>query len=54
MWMKLQTKRLSPKENLICRHMKYKLVMFLMADEMCQNIYIMDTSGILGSQTKSV
>lgn len=38
MWMKLQTKRISPKENLISTHLKYKLVMLLVADEGCQHI----------------
>lgn len=27
----------------MCIHLKYKLVMLLMADEVCQNIYVMDT-----------
>lgn len=47
MWMKLQTKRISPKENLICTHLKYKLAMHRLADEVCHSIYIMEPSGVV-------
>lgn len=42
--MKLQTKRISPTENLICTHLKYNRVLLLMADEVLPK-YITATPG---------
>lgn len=38
MWLKLQPKRISSKENLVCPHLKYNCVMLLMVGEVCQKI----------------
>lgn len=38
--MKLGAKRISPKENLTCAHLKHELVPLLLAAEVCQKIYI--------------